>query len=299
MSKLVTRRVRRGKHVKRMKRGKRSKRNGYSKKHYTRKYGRRTRTRPRTKRGGNGNGNVELEMTQRKTGAPDEEPSAPVEGTGASNIQTSTPIDDTDPKPSDFNFTTVNGPWPKKFNQIALTELGKGFAKVTKLNDKGETARFSKTDRTEQLIIYTAHNGTVTQPVFYIARCPSDQCEEGKNMESNILETRIFTRDDIFPNSYVYRFMSGSDNYRIKPLHSNSKLSTLLHRFDNPNFDTTNITKELIEASNVLYNTAEFDMSRQNHTPPSLSHDHLSDPYKNQRSDAEWMRRFGDNIHST
>ena len=56
MSKLVTRRVKRGKHVKRGKRsrcgGKHSKRKGYSKykKHYTRKYGRRNRS--RTKRGG-------------------------------------------------------------------------------------------------------------------------------------------------------------------------------------------------------------------------------------------------------
>ena len=57
MSKLVTRRIKRGKHGKRMKHGKRSrcggkysKRKGYNKKHYTRKYGRRNRS--RTKRGG-------------------------------------------------------------------------------------------------------------------------------------------------------------------------------------------------------------------------------------------------------
>jgi hypothetical protein len=192
-----------------------------------------------------------------------------VDDTGTIVDDTGTLVDDTDPKSENFNFTTVNGPWPKKFKQIKLTELGKGFAKVTKLNDKGETARFSETDRTEQLIIYTAHNGTGTQPVFYIARCPSDQCEEGKNMKSNILETKRFTRDASFPNSRVYRFMSGSDNYRIKPLHSNSTLSTLLHRFDDPNFDTTNITEELIEASNDLYTTTEHNMSRQNYTPPS------------------------------
>jgi hypothetical protein len=59
MNKIKSRRVKHGKHVKRVKRGKRSrfggkhsKRKGYSKykKHYTRKYGRRTRS--RTKRGG-------------------------------------------------------------------------------------------------------------------------------------------------------------------------------------------------------------------------------------------------------
>ena len=147
MSKLVTRRVKRGKHVKRVKRGKRSrcggkysKRKGYSKhkKHYTRKYGRRNRT--RSKRGGMLFGNSQ------------------------SNHD----------KPLKFNLK------PPADRENRWDDIGKGFIKVTKVDAEGKKSVFSKEDQLEQWYIYIDKGpyGFQGLPLYFIYRCPGEECED-------------------------------------------------------------------------------------------------------------------------
>jgi len=195
MSKLVTRRVKRGKHVKRVKRGKRSrcggkhsKRKGYNKKHYTRKYGRRNRS--RSKRGG---------MFW--------------ENNDSSQFK--------------FNFTT-NGPIldGEPLDNRVLEAVG--FAYVTKINEILETAFGATTDRVEQLRVYSIPIIGVDpkRRLYLIARCPSiDDCEKGNNMNKRLLQTTAFYNYGGV-DSYLFTDSTTNNKYRIKPIDVNDRQYT-------------------------------------------------------------------------
>ena len=188
MSKLVTRRVRRGKHVKRGKRsrcgGKHSKRKGYSKykKHYTRKYGKRIQRR---------------RQTRKKVG-----------GFKLFSLRPKKLLSLSDP----FNFvlpTNITGTGN-------INILGQGWAYVTKLN-----SRTSISDRPEQVIIYKELNKQgIRIGNYFIARCPYTQCDindrdnmREKNMKP-LLQTKEFKEDK--PGEYTFITIDRI-HYRIKP----------------------------------------------------------------------------------
>ena len=194
MSKLVTRRVRRGKHVKRMKRGKRSrcggnysKRKGYSKhkKHYTRKYGRLTRTRTRTKRGGVNN---------------------PLE------------------KPRKF---TLNYHPQIKFHDRVL---GEGYVLVTKLNDKGETAWNAHEDDLQQMAILQKNDPVFGLQNFRIFKCRGEECDNVSEMSTNKFSVNRDASKKVL-NITFSTLSTPSIKYRLK-LMPDEELSTLNFFFE-------------------------------------------------------------------
>ncbi len=137
--------------------GKYTKRKGYSKnkKHYTRKNGKRIQKQKRFRR-----------QTRRKVG-------------GFSLFKSKS---NTESLPN-FNFSLPN--------ETNIRILGKGWAYVTKLG-----SLFSKTKRPEQIVIYKKTNelGNPTGN-YFVARCASSECSNGKNMEPNILEMEYIVDD--------------------------------------------------------------------------------------------------------
>ena len=111
-------------------------------------------------------------------------------------------------KSTEFNFSLPSG------EDVQIQ--GKGLAYVTKLG-----GFLSQSDRVEQIIIYQKKNEQgKASGNYFIARCVSSDCSEGKNMESKILETTQFEqvyRGDSGTGEYDFTTTT-SDKYRIQPV---------------------------------------------------------------------------------
>ena len=193
MNKIKTRHAKRAMHAKR--RGKHTTRKGYRKykKHYTQKNVKRIQ--------GQGKGRLRKQrQTRRKVGG--------------------------EPRVREFNFVLPYST-DSRFQNIQIQ--GQGWAYVTKLG-----SLFSMTNRPEQIIIYQ-HKDKEEKASgnYFIARCVSSECSEGKKMESKILETEEF--DDVNNSktmpSCKFTTING-DKYEIiliKPLTFDSIQSNKIH----------------------------------------------------------------------
>lgn len=127
---------------------------------------------------------------------------------------------------------------------------------------------FSKSNRPEQIIIYRKKNdqGNASGN-YFIARCIHNECTDGINMESKILEITSIDNMMTIKNSVSYEFTTiKGDRYRIifkKPVTFDSIQSNKRHE--------EHEVKVKVKNNSGLYNDVNVSINTENNTPYSMS----------------------------
>ena len=187
------------------------------------------------------------------------------QGKGRMRRQTRTRRKDGGTTMGDFNFTL---PTYSNFNEPSFTIVGQGWALVTKVVTTTERW-FIKKDRPEQIIILQNKQNGILHGHYFIARCASDKCIDGKKMESEVLKVEDSGFKKIDGNNGIYSFKTiSNDEYRIQiqiPFgQSNQTLSNFFnsYQFSTKKNPIVEVDQEALAAARAAANASA---TRQKH----------------------------------